>query len=118
MAGTLTLPLPQGTAELRLTLSLVCALEKAHGSLFALAGRLLKKECTLGEIVGALAFLYTQAQPEMTRAAAEEFLLSAPPQPPAALLADILVGILTPLQAAGAVEAAPGTGENPPPRAS
>ena len=81
--------------------------KKKAGSLFKLADQLVQRELSLSEILQVLEVVYTVAgitMPDVT-----SFLLRQSVRPPAQVLSEVLVHILTPAVRMGAVE----TGEAP-----
>ena len=98
--GNMTLPGPDRSYSLRLNLDLVEALEEKGGSILKVADRLVAQDLKLSEILPLLRLAYQKAGCEMPAEALGDFLLA---HSPAALMADLLMAILTPLQAAGAV---------------
>jgi hypothetical protein len=100
-----TLPPLKGDAapegySLPLTLALVETLEQAGGGLLQLADRLLRKDLPLAAMVQVLCAAYRFAGCAQGKAALEQAVLeNAPPL----VLADLLLAVLTPLHAMGAV---------------
>ncbi len=96
----ISLPLPEGEVFLKPTLSLVAAMEQ-EASLMKTAERLLARELKLSEMLPLLRVCYRAAGCEMCDPALNGFLLE---HAPGLLLAEILVAILSPLSALGAVQ--------------
>ncbi|MBI1215687.1 MAG: hypothetical protein GC185_07705 [Alphaproteobacteria bacterium] len=98
------LPGPDKPYALPLNLALVEALEEAGGGLMQLAERLLRKELPVSDMLRVLRAAYRFSGCTLEDGALETFILqNAPPL----LLAEILLCVLTPLQAAGAVKDLP-----------
>lgn len=102
----ITLPAPNGVYPFIPTLSLVEKMEKQSGSLFKLAENLVQKTMPLHDMIALLQLVYREAGCILPADALADYLLRRAPVPPLSLLSDILLQILTPLQAAGAFEGA------------
>lgn len=102
----ITLPAPNGVYPFIPTLSLVEKMEKDTGSLFKLAEDLVQKTIPLHDVIHILQLVYRDAGCIVPADALGDYLLRQSPVPPLSLLSDILLQILTPLQAAGAFESA------------
>jgi hypothetical protein len=96
------LPTPDGGCSLPINLDLVEKLEKKAGSLFKLADQLVQRELTLSEILQVLEVVYGAAGILVPDVAS--FLLRQSTRPPAQILSEVLVHILTPAARMGAVE--------------
>ncbi|TAL39634.1 MAG: hypothetical protein EPN97_02095 [Alphaproteobacteria bacterium] len=94
------LPGPEQDYPLHLNLDLVEALEEAGGSLLKIADDLVSRELKLSAMLPLLRIAYGRAGCTLTVEELDAFLLC---RSPASLLADLLMAILTPLHAAGAV---------------
>lgn len=106
------LPLPLGNVKLAPTLALVEGLERDR-SLLKTAELLISRELKVIEVLAVLRACYRHAGCTLDDAALDAFLLE---QTPSLLLAEVLVAILAPLAAMGALKK---TGEEQPaPRAS
>ena len=93
-----SLPGPARNYPLTLNLALIESIEQDM-SLLQVAERLSAREIKLGDITRLLLRFYVAAGCDLSPAALEEFILG---HTPVALLADILVQILTPLRQIGA----------------
>lgn len=100
------LPGPGGDYRLIPTLQLVADLENKGGSLFRVSERLLDRELGLSEVLGLLHVAYAAAGCHLSFNALGHFLMRECKRPPALILTDVLIDILTPLHAAEAVVAA------------
>lgn len=100
----ITLPAPSCVYPFIPTLALVEKMEKETGSLFTLAEKLVQKTIPLHDVIGILQLVYRDAGCVLPEEVLGDYLLRRAPVPPLSLLSDILLHILTPLQAAGAFE--------------
>lgn len=106
MMKEITLPAPSCVYPFIPTLALVEKMEKETGSLFTLAEKLVQKTIPLHDVIGILQLVYRDAGCVLPDDVLGDYLLRRAPVPPLSLLSDILLHILTPLQAAGAFEEA------------
>lgn len=97
---TFKLPGPEQDYPLHLNLDLVEALEEAGGSLLKIADDLVSRDLKLSAMLPLLRIAYGKAGCVLAPVELDSFLLC---RSPASLLADLLMAILTPLHAAGAV---------------
>lgn len=96
------LPSPQGDVAVKINLDLVERLEKKGGSLFKIADQLVQKELPLSDILQLLLVAY--ASPDHERQSLADYILKQSPKPPAQILSEILLHILTPSQRMGAIQ--------------
>lgn len=89
-----TLPLPDGTLSLPLTLTLVDTLEQTGGSLYAAAEALIARQLPLGDILRLLGAAYKCGGCTLDDETLQGFLMT---QQPAMLLTRLLSAILSPL---------------------
>jgi len=92
------LPLPNGQLVFAPTLQLVERLEAEHGSLLKLADDLVQKNMPLSRVLDILCLVYSHTGCTHTKDSLREFLWRGMAPSPVALLSDILIDILTPLQ--------------------
>lgn len=92
-----TLPLPDGTLPLPLTLGLVDALEQTGGSLYTAAEALVARQLPLGDVLRLLDAAYKCSGCMMDDDRLQSFLMA---NQPATLLTRLFSAILSPLIAA------------------
>lgn len=101
--SNITLPGPQHTFHLRPTLDLVTKIEDIGGNIFKIADQLIAQELGLNDILRLLTAAYQSCDAALDAHEIADFLLNDCDVAPSLLLSDILVAILSPLQAMGAV---------------
>lgn len=108
-----TLPLPDGHIAFMPTLQLVADLETQFGSLLKRADDLVQKNLPLSQVLEMLCTVYRAAGCDMPDDRLRTYLWRGTGQSPVALLSDILLCLLAPLQKMDAL-ADPGgaTGED------
>lgn len=93
-----TLPTPEGDIAFAPTLQLVEDIEAQFGSILKLADDLVQKNMPLSRALTVLCAVYSDAGCKTPQDALTQYLWRGMGQSPVALLSDILLGILAPLQ--------------------